>query len=145
MGSRPWNSGFEGEKNWGTSVCPRICRVIRVSPRFPVLPKNFGKLRPQNPTGYDNSEMPDQYACRWIFACVAVCTLSILVISFCPVPVGTAPYAAVHGPMQQIGSQSDWRAIVARWTDPRVSDLLTLASCAVRSSDVQTLTCTRNC
>jgi len=93
---------------------------------------------------YDIDRMSKRLLYRCMVACV--CAVGILLISFCPAAFGTAPYAVVHGPLQQIGSQSDWRAIVALWTNPELSaQLLPLTSFSLRSTDVQTLTCTRNC
>lgn len=90
--------------------------------------------------------MPKQLQYRCMLACVIVCTVGILVISFCPAPFGSAPYSAVHGPLQQIGSPSDLRTVVARWTNPELStQLLPLTSDPLRSTNLQMLTCTRNC
>lgn len=84
--------------------------------------------------------MPNWVKKRTTMACVSVCLLSILMISFFPVSFGVGPYCTVHGPLHQVGSQSDWNAVVACWTDPELSALLlSIACCLFRSMNLQSL------
>jgi hypothetical protein len=77
---------------------------------------------------------------------VTVALLGILAISLFPLEFGTGPYCTVHGPLLQIGSQSEWGMIIAIWLNA-VLILLLLHSDShpYHSRDLQTLTCTLNC
>ena len=88
--------------------------------------------------------MPSRFKPQLV--CVFVCLAGILAISVFHGSFGAGPYATVHGPLQQIGLRSDWRSIVARWTDPEFSALLfPVTSIPFRSMDLQKLTCTITC
>jgi hypothetical protein len=79
-------------------------------------------------------------------AYVTVALVGILAISLFPLEFGTGPYCTVHGPLLQIGSQSEWRMIIALWLNAFLL-LLLLHSDSHRypSRDPQTLTYTLNC
>lgn len=95
---------------------------------------------------YSIARMPNWIKTLMLVGCVSICILGVLLISFFPGSFGAGPYCTVHGPLQQIGSISDWRAVVARFVDPDPSALLASASsCPLRSTDLRTFTCTLNC
>jgi len=72
--------------------------------------------------------------------------LSILVISVFPLEFGTGPYSTVHGPLSQIGSEAEWRVMIALWLDAALILLLLQSdSRPFRSCNLQTLTCNLNC
>ena len=77
---------------------------------------------------------------------VTIALLGILAISLFPLEFGTGPYCTVHGPLLQIGSQSEWRMIIAIWLNAALIFLLVRSeSHRYDSRDLQTLTCTLNC
>lgn len=81
-----------------------------------------------------------------MLTCAIVCIVGVLAISIVPGSFGSGPYTTVHGPIRHVGSLSDWRVVVARWTNPELCYLLVAVSFeSLPSADPRTLTCKMTC